>query len=38
MKPEIAEVIADHEGAGRRFTAAGVESFVIESATAIRWF
>lgn len=30
MKAEIAEVIADHEGAGRRFTAAGVESFVIE--------
>ena len=30
MKPEIAEVIADHEAAGRRFSAAGVESFVIE--------
>lgn len=30
MKPEIAEAIADHEGAGRRFSAAGVESFVIE--------
>ena len=30
MKPEIAEVIADHEEAGRRFSAAGVESFVIE--------
>ena len=30
MKPEVADVIADHEAAGRRFTAAGVESFVIE--------
>ena len=30
MKPEVAAVIADHEAAGRRFSAAGVESFVIE--------
>ena len=30
MKPDVAEVIADHEAAGRRFSAAGVESFVIE--------
>ncbi len=30
MKPEVADAIARHEAAGRRFSAAGVESFVSE--------
>jgi pimeloyl-ACP methyl ester carboxylesterase len=31
VKQDVADVIADHEGAGRRFTAAGVGSFVLEA-------
>ncbi len=30
MKADVAEAISRHEAAGRRFTAAGVESFVLE--------
>jgi pimeloyl-ACP methyl ester carboxylesterase len=31
VKPEIADVIGQHESAGRRFSAAGVESFALDA-------